>query len=64
VLPNAAQMAEESRVAAKAARRLADTHAWAGDIVAAAKFDMAAAIYLAEAERYEALPSDQICPRF
>jgi hypothetical protein len=57
-------MAEESRVAAKAARRLADVYAWAGDLIAAAKLDKAAAIYLAEAERYESLPSDEICPRF
>lgn len=62
--PTAAQMAEESRVAAKAARRLADVHAWGGDLEAAAKFDKAASIYQSEAERYESLPADQICPRF
>lgn len=64
LLPTAAQMAEESRAHAKAFERTADDCAWAGDLVSAARHDRLARTYMAEAKRYDSLPSDEICPRF
>jgi hypothetical protein len=64
MLPTAAEMAEESRIKAKASERAGDDCAWAGDLMSAARHDSAARVYMAEAERYESLPFDTICPRF
>lgn len=62
--PMAAQMAEESRIKAKASERTADDCAWAGDLVSAARHDRVARVYMTEAGRYDSLPADEICPRF
>ena len=62
--PTAADMAEESRIKAKAFTRAAEDYAWDQDLVLAARFERLARVHMAEAERYESLPADEICPRF
>lgn len=60
----AKQLAEKSRGLARAARLSADEAAWVGDMEAAARSDRAKAIYLADADRLEAIDPDELIPLF